>query len=135
MSTSSIIGQIVNDKVKSIYCHWDGYPTGKGSVGGTLKSYYKDPETISALMRLGDLSMLGDTPVDNPDSWDYRKAYDPSRCVSYRSRGDVNTDAHTSCSVEAFIAYATSNHVDYVYLFDGLSWRVLDKHQKEFIPY
>jgi hypothetical protein len=44
-------------RVRSIYCHFDGYPEG---VGKTLLEYWTDPERITALLDLGDLSILGE---------------------------------------------------------------------------
>lgn len=58
MSTRSRIGlELASGKIKSIYCHWDGYPEG---VGATLKAHYTNPEKIEELLSLGDISCLGD---------------------------------------------------------------------------
>lgn len=43
-------------KIRSIYCHHDGYPEG---VGRTLQRHYTDPDKVDALVNLGDLSTLG----------------------------------------------------------------------------
>jgi hypothetical protein len=57
MATRSLIGIKLNDNiVKTIYCHWDGYPEG---VGQTLVDHYSTPAAITKLMELGDVSSLG----------------------------------------------------------------------------
>lgn len=57
MSTRSRIGVRLSDgKIKSIYCHFDGYPEG---VGRTLTKHYTDPKKVEDLIALGDISVLG----------------------------------------------------------------------------
>lgn len=59
MSTRSRIGVIrsKSDTVESIYCHFDGYPTG---VGAKLRDHWTDPAKVEALIALGDLSALSE---------------------------------------------------------------------------
>ena len=60
MSTNSRIGIIRKDGTsKYIYCHWDGYICGNGK---TLQKYYSTPDKVEALLTLGNISSLGDTP-------------------------------------------------------------------------
>lgn len=67
MSTRSRIAMIYeDDTVKSIYCHFDGYPSG---VGKTLTNHYINPEKVKALMELGDISSLGITTEHKPEDW------------------------------------------------------------------
>jgi hypothetical protein len=71
MSTRSRIGISQEDgSVKSIYCHYDGYPEG---VGQTLMQNYTSPVEVMELINKGDLSSLhsqehyadrGETDVD-----------------------------------------------------------------------
>jgi hypothetical protein len=63
MSTRSRIG-IIRQRpegeapiVESVYCHFDGYP---GGVGKTLHEHWTDVSNIDELLRLGDLSALGE---------------------------------------------------------------------------
>ena len=49
-------------KVRSIYCHWDGYP---GNNGKILMEHYTDREKIINLIELGDISSLA--PEVNTD--------------------------------------------------------------------
>ena len=58
MATRSLIGiEKDNGVVEAIYCHFDGYPAG---VGKTLYEHYNNPERIKQLLRLGDMSTLGE---------------------------------------------------------------------------
>ena len=58
MSTRSRIGmQLPDGRIESIYCHFDGYPSG---VGTTLNKFYTDPEKVEDLINLGDISQLGE---------------------------------------------------------------------------
>lgn len=54
MGTRSRIGVMHGDKVKSVYCHWDGYLEHNGSI---LQEHY-DSAKANHLVSLGDLSSL-----------------------------------------------------------------------------
>ena len=54
MGTRSRIGVMHGDKVKSIYCHWDGYLSFNGRI---LQEHY-DSAKANHLVALGDLSSL-----------------------------------------------------------------------------
>ena len=56
MSTRSTISAWCKDgKVRSIYCHWDGYPSHNGAI---LMNHYNTQDKIEALLALGDISTL-----------------------------------------------------------------------------
>jgi len=74
MSTRSRIAIKTETGYRSIYCHWDGYPTG---VGKTLMDYWNTPERIHALMDLGDLSQLGDS-IQTAEPYSSRGDYLPA---------------------------------------------------------
>ena len=60
MATRSLIGiKLDNNIVKTIYCHWDGYPEHNGKL---LVENYTSPASVFELMELGDLSSLAATP-------------------------------------------------------------------------
>lgn len=58
MGTRSTIGIKEGDKVKAIYCHWDGYLSG---VGVGLLENYTDTEKVAELIALGGISSLRET--------------------------------------------------------------------------
>lgn len=89
MATRSRIGVVQDDgTVRSIYCHWDGYPKYNGKV---LLNHY-DLEKTERLVSLGDISSLdvrtepfGDHTFDNPEK---------GVVVAYgRDRGEKDVDA------------------------------------------
>ena len=82
--------------VTSIYCHWDGYPSG---VGKTLFNSY-DQEELKELINLGDISSLSDTTKDT---------------VAYHR--DRNEDFHqgTFEDISDLFRNGFANGADYIY--------------------
>jgi hypothetical protein len=63
MATRSTIAMEMKDgTVKSIYCHWDGYPEHNGRI---LMEFYSNPDKVKDLIELGRLSSLA--PALEPD--------------------------------------------------------------------
>ena len=59
MATRSTINKIEkNGIVKSIYCHFDGYPSHHLPI---LEENYKTEDEVDALISLGDISSLGES--------------------------------------------------------------------------
>ena len=42
-------------KVRSIYCHWDGYPSNNGRI---LLKHFRTQEKVESLIELGSISSL-----------------------------------------------------------------------------
>ena len=104
MATRSLIGiKLDNEIVKTIYCHWDGYPEHNGKL---LVNHYNSPATITELMELGDLSSLAETP-DKCKAY-HRDRNEPWGMVEPR---DVNASEMASVRIE----YG----VDYVYIYNN----------------
>lgn len=55
MSTNSSISIKVGNKIKTIYSHWDGYPSNNGKI---LLESYKTAGKVRKLIALGDISSL-----------------------------------------------------------------------------
>ena len=122
MSTSCRIGYLRPDnRVESIYCHWDGYPEGVGQI---LKDHYTDPEKIEALMRLGDISRLGYTTEHLPKDWASWER-EPERTICYRDRGEVDIDSHIAESEEDYRDKVKQSSVNYGYLFKDGRWEII----------
>lgn len=111
MSTRSRIGMEFTDEngthmVKSIYCHFDGYPEG---VGQKLMDHFQDREKVERLIALGDISYL-EARVEpiGPHSFDEPErgtivAYHRDRGEEYRApRVDAGVDRFVKSDVEAF---------------------------------
>ena len=56
MATRSMIAKAEADgTIRSIYCHWDGYPANNGAI---LHQFYNDAQLVEELLDKGDLSTL-----------------------------------------------------------------------------
>lgn len=140
MATRSRIGlKQANGQIKSIYCHWDGYPDG---VGKTLKEHYNSPEKIEELLELGDISSLG-TFYDKDlakENWErqYEKEWRESEkgkrasemTLPYNDRGE-DTKARVDENELEYIAKAGKSWEDYTYLYkedyNGIyRWHVME---------
>lgn len=106
MATRSTIGMRVEDGIRAVYCHWDGYPDEDGGVGNTLKASYTDAVSVANLLDRGDLSALAATPEAS---------------LAYADRGE-ELKVHTFKSVEAWIDWANNCGCEYSYLFENDSW-------------
>jgi hypothetical protein len=123
MSTNSRIGiEQADGTVKSIYCHWDGYPKG---VGKTLVEHYLMREKIESLIALGDLSQLGEQPEPTgrvPHSFD--KPEDGITVAYSRDRGDDLNPARIDKSLNDFVG-SDVEEFGYVYTQYG-EWMMVD---------
>ena len=128
MATRSIIGQVqTNGKIKTIYCHWDGYLEG---VGQTLANYYDTDEKVSELVALGDLSTLGPDLGEKHTRDDALKARGPITTAYGRDLEQDGAEAQEFSSVEEFIEYGRNVSAEFLYLFeDGEGWNYLSTRQ------
>lgn len=122
MGTSSLIGIQREDKVEYIYCHWDGYLDG---VGATLNRYYSNEETVNQLMKLGDISCLGNKPISKPEYWE-EKGYklNPDYTLAYRDRGESNVNSKI-IPLSKYNFNDDSMFINYMYLFRNGKWYYL----------
>jgi hypothetical protein len=127
MATRSHIGvRNLDGTVDYIYCHWDGYPEHNGNI---LKEYYQDMDKVNALMKLGDLSSLGQEIGEKQD-FDDRTTHNENWCLAYgRDRNEPNTSVTTT----QFENLLHNDAVDYLYVFDGDYWECYKTGTKEFI--
>jgi hypothetical protein len=99
-----------NKVIKSIYCHFDGYPSG---VGKTLMENYQDREKVESLISLGDISFLMEEIIPTgPHSFNSPQ---PGVTVAYhRDRGEFLHPPRVNSSVSEFFL---SDIEEYGYLF------------------
>lgn len=125
MSTRSRISIINSDgKVRSIYCHHDGY---LDHVGKKLVDFYDTERAINALLDLGDLSSLGNNPVSDKLYW--KSPIHPLSfqdleefCLAYRDRGETDVDAKEFNSFEEFKKAFPDLQEEYNYVFMNGKW-------------
>jgi hypothetical protein len=117
MATRSSIAMAVPGGIRSIYCHHDGYTEG---VGFTLNQHYTDPDKITHLLDLGDISYLSeDVGVWKQDFNDPI----PGITLAYgRDRGEAGTGAIIHSNVERWAAHRVSSGCEYGYLWEDGSW-------------
>lgn len=141
MATRSRIGMLQSDgSVKSIYCHWDGYPQNNGNI---LFEHYTDIEKVKSLIELGSISSLGKNI--NPDpiggitiKYSLSDGYSnvPANGVHtfdnpqvdvtvayHRDRGETDLDFRIDDSESEFIK---SDLEEWGYLFKDGKWFVID---------
>lgn len=114
MATRSYIGIEDQDgSVRIIYCHNDGYLEHNGRI---LLESYDTEEKVQALISLGNISSLGDTP---------------DTCVAYsRDRGDgaIDTEPTLYDSLDECLSSMDWQRFCYIYTADGCwAWFPHDK--------
>lgn len=121
MGTRSRIG--IEDgetgRVRSIYCHWDGYPSHNGRI---LVEHYSDRTKLEELIALGSISSLGEEigekhDFDGPRHETWTLAYG-------RDRGEADVEAVESADAEAYYALAQEGWEEYAYLYRQGAWFV-----------
>lgn len=124
MATRSYIGvRNLDASVDYIYCHFDGYPDHNGKI---LTEHYADMDKVNALMKLGDLSVLGEQIGEKHDFNKRTRGW----CLAYgRDRGESNVSVRTGDYKEMI----NDQNVDYVYIFDGDYWECFDTYDPEMV--
>ena len=129
MATRSTIAMKTEDgKVRSIYCHWDGYV---GYNGKMLNDEYTDPVKVKQLIDLGDISSLraniGEKhPFDrNHDEPELDQMYEEWTTAYHRDREEdwARVAPQTYETVGDWVSEFDMG-VEYYYLFDGRDWLV-----------
>jgi len=128
MGTRSRIGIMHGSKVKSIYCHWDGY---LGFNGQVLQEYY-DSAKANQLVALGDLSSLReeigekhafskfDLPKEEVEAYE---ALTENWCTFYgRDRGEKGTEFQVDHTFAEFLERVDNCGADYYYIMENGEW-------------
>lgn len=108
-----------------VYCHFDGYPEGVGSV---LLKHYKTKNKVDELLKLGDLSSLGENIAPNTSEAHTFDKPVTGVCVAYhRDRGEELRPAQLISLQSASRTYGADYM--YVYTLDG-TWNFSWLHDK-----
>lgn len=130
MSTNSGIHLLEKGKLVSIYCHYDGYLEG---VGTTLFEHYQDVEKVRQLVKLGDISILGEIP--NPTTSEHSfSSPEAGVTVAYgRDRGETGVEAQVRTlkpknaeSLIQFLVKRPYGEYEYVYHAGEKKWYFAD---------
>ena len=129
MGTRSRIGVMHGDKVKSVYCHWDGYLEHNGRI--LAESY--DSAKANHLVALGDLSSLG-TDIGEKHDFDVQASYGTPEyvaemqlrekiCTFYgRDRGETGTEFQVAHSFVEFLEQCDLCGAEYYYIMQDGVW-------------
>ena len=127
MGTRSRIGVMHGDKVKSVYCHWDGYLEHNGQI---LQEHY-DSAKANHLVALGDLSSLQkQIGEEHPFGYhgtdmsaDEYNAKFRDMCTFYgRDRGEEGTDFKVAHTFAEFLEQADNCGAEYYYIMRDGVW-------------
>ena len=135
MGTRSRIGVMHGDKVKSIYCHWDGYLDFNGRI---LQEHY-DSAKANNLVALGDLSSLRpnigekhafsqfELPADEVEAF---KALTEDMCTFYgRDRGEKGVEFKVAQTFAEFLGQAEGCGAEYYYIMRDGVWYCGDTYE------
>lgn len=137
MATRSRIGIYENGRVRSVYCHWDGYPE---YVGLQLVCYYDEQSRAEELVSLGDISALRRTIGEqHPFGWneagmsyvDYDKQYGEMTVFYGRDRGETGVEARVSDTFEEFLDLVAGSGGEYYYVFRDGKWYGGSMHERD----
>ncbi len=90
----------------SVYCHWDGYPSG---VGAKLQKHYETEDKVRALLAGGDFSSLKPDLADI-EFYSKRRNEDPS-------------PAQVSADLDALSALTQETGGEWLYVFTPAGWQ------------
>jgi hypothetical protein len=115
MGTRSRIAiKLADNEIKSVYCHWDGYPSGNGR---TLVKHYNSKEKALNLIMLGDLSSLHES-TECPEGHTFDNSIKGYTVAYGRDRGETGCEAKDHYGINDLINAANNSDGEYIYLYD-----------------
>tara|TARA_A100001015_G_scaffold211101_1_gene236659 strand:+ start:3207 stop:3659 length:453 start_codon:yes stop_codon:yes gene_type:complete len=119
---SNIAYKTPEGKIRSVYCHWDGYPEHNGEM---LKRHYNSFDRAVALVELGSISALKPNLNAQTAGHSFETPADEITIAYHRDRGE---ELHISeyDDIPSWIA----DMEEYAYLYTDNGWIVND-HGKE----
>ena len=119
MATRSSIAIKTPEGIRSIYCHYDGYPENNGKL---LEEFYTNPNKITQLLDLGDISFLSEEV--GTEKQDFNNPESGITLAYGRDRGETDVDAITHPDVESWVEAREGAGCEYGYLWNGNAWEV-----------
>ena len=132
MGTRSTIAVKHGNRIKAVYCHWDGYIEHNGQI--LLENY--DSTKANFLVALGDISSLGEN-IGKQHSFDLRavEGSEESTWTTFygRDRGEQGQEFKSFASEAEWMDYYDGSGAEYYYIMDNGVWYV-SAYRKEFQP-
>ena len=121
MATRSTIGMLLEDgqTIRSVYCHWDGYPEG---VGAILAEHYTNLAKIEQLLAIGDISSLRE---DIGEQHDFDSSSDVTTFYG-RDRGEIGVAALVHTNQEEWLGFRKGSWCEYGYLWADGKWHTFE---------
>lgn len=115
MSTRSNIAiKRKNEKVKTIYCHWDGYLSYNGDI---LLHHYQDINKINELIDLGNISSLN-KEVKPTKEHTFDKPQEGVVVAYGRDRGETDVEPIEFTNLQDYLRSVDKLFIEYIYLYD-----------------
>jgi hypothetical protein len=111
---SRIAVKLEDNTIKSVYCHWDGYPS---YVGRMLFKHHNNKESALKIIELGDLSSLAES-LEKPEDHSFESPKEGYSVFYGRDRGETGIKAQTNHVFNGLITTANKCDAEWVYLFD-----------------
>jgi hypothetical protein len=121
---SNIAYKTPEGKIRSAYCHYDGYPEHNGEM---LRRHYMDGDKVKMLVDLGDMSVLRPKVFPTNTTHSFETPEDDVTIFYGRDRGETGVDFR---EYDDFAEYV-ENGEEYMYFFDGNDWLVNDHQAKD----
>jgi hypothetical protein len=123
MATRSAIGIKHGNRIKAVYCHYDGYLE---HLGRALNTHYQSSVKVNRLISMGDMSGIG-AEIGEKHAFNERSEYGPdgisTQCTFYnRDRGEENVGHRSFASEVEFIDYYDGCGCEFYYLYDHGVW-------------
>ena len=122
---SNIAYKTPEGKIRSVYCHWDGYPAHNGEM---LVRNYQQARKIAQLVEMGQISSLDEDVFPTPNSGHSFDSPEEGVTVFYgRDRGETMVGTQEFEDIPSWI----DNMEEYAYLWNGKEWLVNDHGERD----
>ena len=122
---SNIAYKTPEGKIRSVYCHWDGYPAHNGEM---LVRHYQQARKIAQLVEMGQISILAEDVFPTPNSGHSFDSPEEGVTVFYgRDRGETLVGTQEYDDIPSWI----DDMEEYAYLWNGREWLVNDHGERD----
>jgi hypothetical protein len=127
MSTNAIIAVKHGNNFKSIYCHFDGYPS------YTSKMLYENYDSPKAnhLVALGNVSVLEKNILPKTDTHSRNQPEDDVTIFYDRDCGEKDQEFKCYTTETDFL---NRKFIEHFYVMDNSTWSYYSKNTKQWIP-